>query len=260
MSNRILILSCSSRKTASVDLLPAIKRYDGPSFKVLRKYLFHNQNKELQIFVLSAAYGLIPADYEIPFYDQVMTPSRSQELNESILSQFSQIIVNCDELCLFLSQLYLQAIIGWSDLVPPNLLVTIINGSQGIMLSKLKSWLWEEQQPDQGAKHIRASSPRRGFTTFHGVRLNTTGGELIDAFRRILANNSSDSSAYKIKDWYVKIDGSLVSPKWLINKLTGVPLSEFTSGEARRALHQLGIDSIQIRKHLNGNNSFEKNS
>jgi len=36
---RLLILSCSQRKRPDPSLLPAIERYNGPPFQVLRRYL-----------------------------------------------------------------------------------------------------------------------------------------------------------------------------------------------------------------------------
>ena len=41
---RMLILSCSSRKKPTNRQMPAIERYDGPAFRVLRKFL-REQNR-----------------------------------------------------------------------------------------------------------------------------------------------------------------------------------------------------------------------
>ena len=37
--HRLLILSCSQRKRPDRVLLPALERYDGPVFRMLRKFL-----------------------------------------------------------------------------------------------------------------------------------------------------------------------------------------------------------------------------
>ena len=42
---KLLILSCSQRKNPALDLLPAIKRYTGPQFLVLAKFLRENPNQ-----------------------------------------------------------------------------------------------------------------------------------------------------------------------------------------------------------------------
>jgi exonuclease SbcC len=36
---RLLILSCSRKKKTTSQLLPALERYDGPSFRVARKFI-----------------------------------------------------------------------------------------------------------------------------------------------------------------------------------------------------------------------------
>jgi hypothetical protein len=38
-TGRMLILACSRRKRPDEGLLPAIERYDGPAFRVLRRFL-----------------------------------------------------------------------------------------------------------------------------------------------------------------------------------------------------------------------------
>ena len=42
--------------------------------------------------------------------------------------------------------------------------------------------------------------------------------------------------------WYVQVDDQQVPPKWLVSKLTGLPVNAFHTNEARRVLHQLGIE------------------
>lgn len=76
---RLLILSCSQRKRSDPGLLPAIERYNGPAFQVLRKFLRErpDDTRRLDVFIMSAAYGLIPAEYPIANYDQVMTSQRA---------------------------------------------------------------------------------------------------------------------------------------------------------------------------------------
>ena len=59
---RLLILSCSKAKRADCGLLPAIDRYDGPFFRVLRRYLRQQPADPPVVHILSAEFGLIPAD------------------------------------------------------------------------------------------------------------------------------------------------------------------------------------------------------
>ncbi len=58
--NDLLILSCSKKKVKNPTLLPAIERYDGPSYKVLRKIMCcSNYNNSLDIAIISAKYGML---------------------------------------------------------------------------------------------------------------------------------------------------------------------------------------------------------
>jgi hypothetical protein len=44
----------------------------------------------------------------------------------------------------------------------------------------------------------------------------------------------------------VEVDSKRVAPKWLVKVLTELPVSAFTTGEARRVLHCLGIQLLQV--------------
>jgi len=80
--HRLLILSCSQRKRADLVWLPALERYDGPVFRMLRKFLRACPSKEFhpEVFILSAQFGFISANQLIPDYDCQMTPQRASEL------------------------------------------------------------------------------------------------------------------------------------------------------------------------------------
>ncbi len=67
---RLLILGCSKAKTKHDELVPAIQRYDGPPFRVLRRYLRLRYDPVLRVYILSAEYGIIPADALIPDDDR----------------------------------------------------------------------------------------------------------------------------------------------------------------------------------------------
>jgi hypothetical protein len=147
----LLIISCSQRKRPDPGLLPAIERYDGPAFRVLRRFLRENSEDtgQLDIFVLSAMYGLIPAEYPIVEYDQMMTRQRAAELHDETLTTFAKLIcTGYTDLCLAMSKRYLRALQGWSSLISPAISVTITDGPQGVKLRQLKHWLWRGKTGD----------------------------------------------------------------------------------------------------------------
>ena len=78
MSRQLLVLGCSQTKRETPGLLPAIDRYDGSPYKVLRKYLReHEWPTNLSVAILSAKYGLIGGFTGIEDYDERMTPEKA---------------------------------------------------------------------------------------------------------------------------------------------------------------------------------------
>jgi hypothetical protein len=77
----LLLVTCSRRKRPDPGLLAAIERYDGGTFRVLRKARREGYWPEaLDVLIVSAKYGLIDASTPIAFYDQQMTPARARAL------------------------------------------------------------------------------------------------------------------------------------------------------------------------------------
>lgn len=68
MTQQTLILACSARKRA--DMAKAIDMYDGALFKMGREY---GEARGMRIFILSALYGIIPAERVIATYDKKFT-------------------------------------------------------------------------------------------------------------------------------------------------------------------------------------------
>ncbi|MEN6625403.1 MAG: tRNA-guanine transglycosylase DpdA [Candidatus Sumerlaeia bacterium] len=79
-NKRLLILGCSQCKRDTPGLLPAIERYDGSAYRVLRHYLYDREwPASLSVGVLSAKYGLVGGFTGIELYDERMTPIRAAE-------------------------------------------------------------------------------------------------------------------------------------------------------------------------------------
>ena len=143
---RLLILSCSQRKCTSPDLLPAIERYNGPFYFVLRRFLREcpRQASLLDVHILSAAYGLIPGDFPTPWYDRKMDMSRAVELQPQVNTTFSDIARgNYDSICFAMGKTYLKAFENALELVPSNAELVIAHGRIGEQQAQLKNWLWK---------------------------------------------------------------------------------------------------------------------
>lgn len=88
----LLILSCSQRKRLDLGLLPAIERYDGGHFRVLRKARREGYWPEaMDVLILSARYGPLAASTPITNYDQKITRDRANELHSQVL----QVLQTC---------------------------------------------------------------------------------------------------------------------------------------------------------------------
>lgn len=92
-TKRLLVIGCSQTKRDVQGLLPAIDRYDGSSYRVLRSYLReHEWPQSLSVAVLSARYGLVGGFTDIEDYDERMTTGRAEEwapLCENTLEKWS---------------------------------------------------------------------------------------------------------------------------------------------------------------------------
>lgn len=141
-----LLIACSQRKRADIEPLPALERYDGPQFRVLRKFLrtHPDASASLDIAILSARFGIIAPSTLIPWYDQRLTPEQALLLRPEALKILQEYFQNTPyaRCCLSLSRDYLRAIEGFEAFVPAACETTIIRGSPGVRLSRLFNWLY----------------------------------------------------------------------------------------------------------------------
>src|SRR5438105_981754 len=91
-ARRLLLLSCSQRKLDTSGKIPALQRYDGPAFQVVRRYLRETNDPLLHVCVLSAEYGIIAADDRIADYDRTMDTERAAALRESTLDKLKAVL------------------------------------------------------------------------------------------------------------------------------------------------------------------------
>lgn len=251
---RCLIIGCSEAKLDAPENIPAIERYDGPPFRVLRRYLKNgssgNSYGELDIFILSAEFGLIRSEQPIPVYDRRMTNHRAEELHSQVLEVFKREIASQEYAELFLSmgKTYLPALTGYVSLLSPATKVIVSDVTAGRKLTELKTWLMGKNATAQSAiaesEMPRKSQPKHRtnnrLVNLRGVELALTPEQVLQQARHALT--TAPGHAFQIKDWYVLIDGTKVAPKWLVSQLTGVPVSKFDASEARRVLEAFGVE------------------
>ena len=144
---RLLILSCSARKKHNPELLPALDRYDGPAFHVVRKALAAGavSTETTAIRILSARYGLIFSTALLPDYDQRMTFARAVELRPGVTSELFALLQNQPITSVFINAgrayaLALAEFAPWCRL--HDITCTEATGGIGQRLAQLKAWLY----------------------------------------------------------------------------------------------------------------------
>lgn len=236
----LLIIACSQRKRSDVGLLPAIARYDGPAFRLLRRFLQKPPPELPDIYILSAKFGLISQEHPIPYYDQRMTQQRSRELQPEVIGRLKHILnaTAYQELCICVGRDYFKALEGYDTLSQPSSNVQIATGALGKKLVKLYSWLYGKH-PELNQNHLTIAPQGKAY--IRGVEVVMTPAQVLDLARQALAEGKANSTSYQ-SSWYVLVDEQRVSPKWLVSQLTGLAVSDFHSSAARRMLVQLGVE------------------
>ena len=235
---RLLILSCTQSKRTATQYLPAYERYDGPAFRLLRRYLKTSTDIP-DIRILSAQYGLVRHDYRMPFYECKMTAQRARELRPQIAKALNRVLnaeqdKNAQSIFVHLGKIYLEGLEGSSILSSRS--VTIASGTPGKKLSALYGWLYGEPP----ARHRRI---KRGALyakpQVQGRIIDLQKRDVLNAIRHAIEN--STEVPVSNHSWYVMVDGQRVSAKWIVSLITGLPRSSFHTDSALRILSYLGM-------------------
>lgn len=237
---RILVLGCSGRKLADPGLLPAIARYDGPSFRVLRRYLRSCAGADrLDIFVVSAEYGLISGEAPVPLYDRRLTPGRANELRTLVVSQLPEHVGDEQAVNVLLcgSRAYLEVLDGITSRLPEGSTVRQAPLRPGERLACLHDWLHGDSPAPAHRQALPQSQPIP--VTLRGTRETLTAEEVLARGRQALAQGGT--LRVQPAAWAVDLYGVTVSPKWLIGTSLGLERSAFGTCDALRVLAALGI-------------------
>lgn len=148
----LLIISCSERKIESPGEIPAIDRYDGPTYRCLRKFSDtskfpnnHGLPYNLRVLILSAKYHLIFPETHIANYDLKMTLERAREIAVDVkldlarCLQFYQIAYGgTDQVFINLGKTYMKTLDGfhWGTISTME-----ASGGIGLKTQQMKTWL-----------------------------------------------------------------------------------------------------------------------
>lgn len=108
---RLLIVGCSATKDPVPGLLPALDRYRGAYYQMIRQV---PAGELPEIVILSAEFGFIPSGEAIPDYDRRLTKVRAAELLPAAPLQFFRALSGpgtyYPEICVAAGWLYRQVI------------------------------------------------------------------------------------------------------------------------------------------------------
>lgn len=143
---RLLILGCSAAKRHDAWLMPAVERYDGPLFRVLRKARREGViDEDTRVRILSAKYGLIPEQEMILDYDQGMTDRQAEFLRPTVmwsLHNWMHQHSGCGDVLVNLGQAYMPAIAGFPEWCGfYGIACTVASGGIGERCKQLRTWL-----------------------------------------------------------------------------------------------------------------------
>lgn len=90
----LIVVSCSQRKVRTpATPIPAIDRYDGIFYQVLRKAKREGRwGPAVQVVIISAKFGVLRPTTSIPYYDQRMTGRQAIRLKPSVNRRLKRII------------------------------------------------------------------------------------------------------------------------------------------------------------------------
>lgn len=249
MRSRFLLLACSQKKRLDAAPLPAIERYDGPAYKVLRRYVRVHPHGDPEVYILSAQHGLIRGDAPIQAYDRKMTPQRACELRDQVAAELRTLeLGRCYEhVFVYAGNVYRQALPLTSL---PSDSLTIATGGPGVRLSQLKAWLSPHSVLSSQSDSECRNRPAAHTFKLRGREYAVMPDEVSSIARRGVQNAVVE--ALRIAAWYVQVDGHRVAPKWLVSQLTGLPLGAFHSDESRRVLNHLGFSVLLAHPGLEG--------
>jgi len=144
---KLLILGPSFRRNSNPELIPAIERYDGLYYRIVRKYMNKLKKKDIDVIIITEDLNVLFPETKIPYKPPVgekwrtLPPtSRDPEKIEKLRNQILKIVKNkrYDEIFIVLNRYY-QALLP--DLTPYT--EKIISDFEGLgpKAKSLKEWL-----------------------------------------------------------------------------------------------------------------------
>ncbi|HET9712767.1 MAG TPA: hypothetical protein VFP64_12815 [Pyrinomonadaceae bacterium] len=237
ISPSLVILSCSRRKKRTSRPIPAIDRYDGPLFQVLRKHIRERPEVPPATYVLSGRFGLIDAEFPTPRYSHRLTAADIPILQNSVDSQIKKAVEKIQPASVFVSvgsQYWPLLDESLSREFASEKLI-IASGSIGGRASQLAHWL---RLSEPRTNNVPIGQPC-GKATLLGTTVRLTPSEILCNANE--ARSVDPEGALRFQTWFVELGNERVAPKWLASILFDKPVFRFRTSDARRVLTDLGL-------------------
>ena len=144
--NSLLIIGCSQRKIQSSGEIPAMDRYDGPTYRCLRKFRdTFGFPDNLRILILSAKYNLIFPETHIADYDMEMTRQHAKDIAVDVQCDLIRCLIfydmaygGTDQVFINLGKNYMRTLEGfnWGTISTME-----ASGGIGLKTQQMKAWL-----------------------------------------------------------------------------------------------------------------------
>jgi hypothetical protein len=109
----LLLISCSASKNDTSELIPALDRYRGNVYKIIKRAKREGYwPQAIDVFIISAKYRLISEHTLIEYYDQKMTGDRADELRVEVSHDLDKLLRErqFDKIFINLSKVYMRSI------------------------------------------------------------------------------------------------------------------------------------------------------
>ncbi|HEU0026255.1 MAG TPA: hypothetical protein VFQ25_03995 [Ktedonobacterales bacterium] len=140
----LLMVACSQRKTSSTRPCPAIERYDGVNYRVLRNLKRQGLWPEnLDIVIISAKFGLLDASAPIENYDLRMTRDRALALQRDVSAGLDARLRQTDYVEVFVNvgATYRLALEQSGELRRLGGRARYASGGIGIKMGEMRRWI-----------------------------------------------------------------------------------------------------------------------
>ena len=130
--------------------IPAMNRYDGTTYRILRKLQRDGEMPPLRVLILSAKYGILLPETPIGYYEQLMSKERAEELRPEVHKRLDEEFSKLGfqhEIFINMGKTYMHALDGY-NLSYHTLEMKIAKGGIGQKNSQMRNWILRQDRLD----------------------------------------------------------------------------------------------------------------